>query len=208
MPARRRASDVEAPRTTRMGPARRSRPRGRSGLPRARGDGPDYVAGFGMGAWASPAHVGMAPRARGDGPDIKALRRQVIEAPRTRGDGPAARRRDEETRLAPPHARGWPLAGAEAVERVTGSPTHAGVALSAASARSTRPRPSPHTRGWTHRQAGGDRHQGGSPAHAVMGPLTALGMKSASMRPRTRGDGPSPRRRPNIAMSAPRTRGG
>ena len=145
-----------------MDPEPGRRRRGRTRLPRTRGDGPSTSSTPGARSQASPhtrgwtrdgrgvrsldggfpAHAGMDPPARASGPRGSRL-------PRTRGDGPR--------RTAPS---------------------------------STSMRASPHTRGWTRQRPLRPAGAAGFPAHAGMDPIAGCGSTYVKRLPRTRGDGP------------------
>ena len=151
-------------------------------LPRTRGDGPepipvrrqDFEAPPHTRGWTrvrlcgrlrgrgSPAHAGMDPAA-------SARKSAGIRLPRTRGDGPVTSPHVMVRSSAPPHTRGWTLAGVLGVGGHGGSPAHAGMDRSDGG-RIRRPgrlprtrgdgplriqpckrrnRAPPHTRGWT-----------------------------------------------------------
>ena len=123
-----------------MDPTHRAPGPSKAGLPRTRGDGPDYrIKVFAAGeapphtrGWTRavrphhapyvgfPAHAGMDP---------SYVERWTprLGLPRTRGDGPARRRRPPLVWAAPPHTRGWTPAPRVTVPYRRGSPAHAGM---------------------------------------------------------------------------------
>ena len=159
--------------------------------------------GQGGRQYGSPAHAGMDRRHGGGGSTTSRL-------PRTRGDGPNATVGPLRVNQAPPHTRGWTLAGQPRRRCRTGSPAHAGMDPShrhhdAAERGLPRTRgdgPStlvmtflflmapPHTRGWTRITGWRSSALWGSPAHAGMDPAPPPSTPTGRRLPRTRGDGP------------------
>ena len=148
--------------------------------------------------------------------------------PRTRGDGPRHVVAVEHVQRAPPHTRGWTRVVDRSVDRLAGSPAHAGMD------RPVRCRPSdpawlprtrgdgpqqrvyaavqleapPHTRGWTRAGVGNAEDRIGSPAHAGMDPVPLATPRPPRWLPRTRGDGPGTGDLPEPdAAAPPHTRG-
>ena len=129
---------------------------------------------------------------------------------------------------ASPHTRGWTLDHPIYDLPAEGFPAHAGMDPRSESpaarsprlprtrgdgpgpvgAAGERERASPHTRGWTRRPRSGTLGAGGFPAHAGMDPVVTRRPSMPSRLPRTRGDGPVRRRRPDVGRAAsPHTRG-
>ena len=126
-------------------------------------------------------------------------------------------------RSAPPLTRGWTRVVIRAVALPCGSPAHAGMDPSVPP--SPRPPPRlprsrgdgpqsstsapPHhtapplTRGWTPQWLPSPRIEPGSPAHAGMDPWRTPEATRGCRLPRSRGDGPYSRDRPNITQAAP-----
>ena len=163
-----------------MDPLPRRPARGPVGLPRARGDGPQYPRSASLRAMASPRSRGWtrargaAPPRRGGFPALAGMDpllmadpRVVRRLPRARGDGP-------------PAASGSPAGG----------------------------RASPRSRGWTHRLALAADRPAGFPALAGMDPTMAGRDRRGVRLPRARGDGPRQvERRPRRGAASPRSRG-
>ena len=168
-----------------------------------------------------PAHAGMDPRCSGGSVWPRGL-------PRTRGDGPRQARPPGRVVWASPHTRGWTAPKRIGMVPAPGFPAHAGMDLrrSAAAGRTSglprtrgdgpvasaawvaRPWASPHTRGWTRYLAAVAAGDQGFPAHAGMDPGRRGRMRQWRRLPRTRGDGPSARRRSSSrSMASPHTRG-
>ena len=163
-----------------MDPSAAPAAEGDFGLPRTRGDGPEWRRGLDGLARASPHTRGWTrrdsqPAEHGEGFPAHAgmdRRRRVPRVPRaglprTRGDGP-------ELLILGPIVASAP----------------------------------PHTRGWTVRRHPVPEWQGGSPAHAGMDPSWTASPPGSRWLPRTRGDGPptDPTATPN-AVAPPHTRG-
>ena len=168
-----------------------------------------------------PAHAGM---------DLRLWR--VVDPgrrlPRTRGDGPRPERPADAGGMASPHTRGWTRPLGRFVSDHQGFPAHAGMDPGAAwttdagcglprtrgdgprrgaSARGAG-RASPHTRGWTLKPGRRAERAPGFPAHAGMDPDHARPTVDRRRLPRTRGDGPRPKNRPQSPPPAsPHTRG-
>ena len=163
-----------------MDPSAGSSPAHRPGLPRTRGDGPEYVippqdvirASPHTRGWTLPAS-GQAALSGGfpahAGMDLPYSRsgRVTWRLPRTRGDGPA---------------------------------------LSAPALHLSRA--SPHTRGWTRSRRRGAFAVAGFPAHAGMDRRQCLPPASPPWLPRTRGDGPEGFAEfTRLYLASPHTRG-
>ena len=168
-----------------------------------------------------PAHAGMDPGL---------LRRQPSRRrlPRTRGDGPQPRSVDAPRTTASPHTRGWTPRHRRVAVAVVGFPAHAGMDPAPRPLRLRRGRlprtrgdgpcapalcariylASPHTRGWTLATRWLRRSRRGFPAHAGMDPRGRTTWCRPRRLPRTRGDGPSLRRRGrHFRRASPHTRG-
>ena len=168
-----------------------------------------------------PAHAGM-DRDRG------ADRRDRARLPRTRGDGPSRPRCIHSVSRASPHTRGWTRLVVNRMVDAGGFPAHAG--MDPGGSRASHGPPglprtrgdgpdryrlmpcpsvaSPHTRGWTRCRQEQRARRHGFPAHAGMDPGGHRATRGHHGLPRTRGDGPSVRRRAMASTPAsPHTRG-
>ena len=123
-----------------MDPEPGRRRRGRTRLPRTRGDGPlagipadrvlrasPHTRGWTLSrprrsqpCQGFPAHAGMDPAGRPRGVAAEGL-------PRTRGDGPWRRRSTPRSSAASPHTRGWTVLDAARLPVQLGFPAHAGM---------------------------------------------------------------------------------
>ncbi len=156
-----------------------------------------------------PAHIRTGlPRARGDGPrsGFQAAR-SAGAPPRTRGWTERMRRRGAPGRGSPAHAgmdRRWWRSGA----RPGGLPRARGDGPRGGAARARRRPAPPRTRGWTGGQRTDGLGGVGSPAHAGMDRSAGCTALRPGRLPRARGDGPRRCRllhpRP---LAPPRTRG-
>ena len=148
--------------------------------------------------------------------------------PRTRGDGPWRRSRASASSAASPHTRGWTPPACRPSAEPSGFPAHAGMDPARrqreidrgrlprtrgdgpdnCAYRDSSSRASPHTRGWTLDRLSELRPLLGFPAHAGMDRRRARERRRDHRFPRTRGDGPSPRRGAGAqAAASPHTRG-
>ena len=150
------------------------------GLPRTRGDGPEFIVTGVMLGVASPHTRGWTPR-------------------RARGvDGKCG---------FPAHA-GMDLSVGGALVTVTGLPRTRGDGPSWMPIGRFPPVASPHTRGWTPCRWTPPTSGRGFPAHAGMDPRRPPGRSRGRWLPRTRGDGPRTRGCPSrVPRASPHTRG-
>ena len=147
------------------------------GLPRTRGDGP-------VSPWSPPSSSAVPPHTRGwtrrdhgvrlvlagspahagMDPPHAAARTSGTRLPRTRGDGPAHVAQAKRKREAPPHTRGWTLHHLHEWQVERGSPAHAGMDRTSASASGSSAR-LPRTRGDGPPEARPDRERSEAPPH-------------------------------------------
>ncbi len=214
------AAGKVAPAPAGMVPGAGASPRGVSGRPRTRGDGPAY-ARIGAPRSASPPH----PRGWSPEGDRNRRRHTVAPAPagmvraplrgwtpmagrpRTRGDGPAGYGGGGVVPGSPPHPRGWSAHGAADLVRLQVAPAPAGMVL---------PTPMHHGGMVSRPRTRGDGPAGGVPrGDRVLSPPHPRGWsppRPASRASRPVAPAPAgmvPRRRPAGAPlpSRPRTRG-
>ena len=212
---------IRLPRTRGDGPrARRIRAPAPRASPHTRG----WTSRCGVAAAPPsgfPAHAGMDPSASPRPSWARGL-------PRTRGDGPSHRASHRASDLASPHTRGWTRHRLPPRPRVSGFPAHAGMdprSTPAPVRHNWLPRTrgdgplsparisgsavaSPHTRGWTDLLGEAPENHRGFPAHAGMDLLACVAGDFGLGLPRTRGDGPCPRKaRSRGRRASPHTRG-
>ncbi len=176
--------------------------RGRSRLPRSRGDGPKPALMFLLErtappltrGWSlqdrryrdheagSPAHAGMVPT-RSSGRSTSA------RLPRSRGDGPSIDRERDSSDEAPPLTRPSRRSRSTRSRRLPRSRGDGPVAN--LDSEQVRKAP-PLTRGWSPLKRRSPSPSRGSPAHAGMVPILVQRRARHHGLPRSRGDGPEP----------------